>query len=251
MDKDTSSDAGTSSRLSMAQQKVNCNNCKKLGNESCAALCRECGLEVDLEDVPVHSLVPEPLREVESVAAFMQELPKYDGEMAALLQDAEAAGECLRFVGGHLLRFYALRVSLHRWSSLGGAIRLPRPWSTNDFIYQDMSHHLHCTGDFNESSDDQVLELELHTRGRHVLAVLMAAPHRGCGCQGRPWQCGAQALPPEPRFCPAERQRQHHCIHDTALHQPAPHCQVPSVEDRFLAAHAREISAYLKLVALA
>ena len=128
MEEDTSKDAGTSSRLAMAQQSMW--SCKKVENESYAALCRECGLEVDLEDVPVHSLVPEPLREVESVTDFMQELPKYDGEMAALLQDAEAAGECLRFVGGHLLCFHALRVSRHCKSSLGGSIRLPRPWST-------------------------------------------------------------------------------------------------------------------------
>jgi aspartokinase/homoserine dehydrogenase 1 len=61
--------------------------------------CRECGIDIELADVPVHSLVPEPLREVESVAEFMRELPKYDGDMATQLQEAEDAGECLRFVG--------------------------------------------------------------------------------------------------------------------------------------------------------
>ena len=56
-------------------------------------------MEIELGDVPVDSLVPEPLRDVESVSEFMEQLPKYDGDMAAQLEEAEAAGECLRFVG--------------------------------------------------------------------------------------------------------------------------------------------------------
>ena len=50
----------------------------------------------------MHSLVPEPLQGVESVAEFMEELPKYDGDMAAQLKEADEAGECLRFVGEFL-----------------------------------------------------------------------------------------------------------------------------------------------------
>ena len=45
------------------------------------------------------SLVPEPLQATDSVAKFMEELPKYDADMAAQLEEADAAGECLRFVG--------------------------------------------------------------------------------------------------------------------------------------------------------
>lgn len=60
---------------------------------------REAGLALELEDVPVQSLVPEPLREVESVDEYLARLPEFDGDMEAALREAEAAGECLRFVG--------------------------------------------------------------------------------------------------------------------------------------------------------
>ena len=56
-------------------------------------------MDVELADVPVHSLVPEPLRDVASVDDFMARLPEFDGDIAGQLADAEAAGECLRFVG--------------------------------------------------------------------------------------------------------------------------------------------------------
>lgn len=62
---------------------------------------RECGLAAELEAVPVQSLVPEPLRNIESVDEFLQKLPEHDSAMADLLQEAEAADECLRFVGKH------------------------------------------------------------------------------------------------------------------------------------------------------
>ncbi|KAK9806380.1 hypothetical protein WJX72_012231 [[Myrmecia] bisecta] len=62
-------------------------------------LARECGMMVELADVPVHSLVPAPLREVATAAEFLAELPKYDDEMVQLLREAEAADECLRYVG--------------------------------------------------------------------------------------------------------------------------------------------------------
>lgn len=54
---------------------------------------------VELGDVPVHSLVPEPLRDIASADEFMAALPQYDADMAARLEEASAAGECLRFVG--------------------------------------------------------------------------------------------------------------------------------------------------------
>lgn len=61
--------------------------------------CREAGLNLELSDVAVQSLVPEPLQNVESAADFMQQLPQYDADLARQVSDAEAAGECLRFVG--------------------------------------------------------------------------------------------------------------------------------------------------------
>ena len=61
--------------------------------------CRECGMEIELSDVPVDSLVPEPLRDIESVSEFMSKLPEHDSDMAKQLEEAEAADECLRFVG--------------------------------------------------------------------------------------------------------------------------------------------------------
>jgi aspartokinase/homoserine dehydrogenase 1 len=61
-------------------------------------LARECGLELELADVPVHSLVPGALAEV-SVEEYLARLPEFDAEMAALAAEAEAAGEVLRYVG--------------------------------------------------------------------------------------------------------------------------------------------------------
>ncbi|CAK0785763.1 hypothetical protein CVIRNUC_008974 [Coccomyxa viridis] len=62
-------------------------------------LARETGMMAELSDVPVHSLVPEPLRSIASADEFMAALPQYDGEMAQQLDEATAAGDCLRFVG--------------------------------------------------------------------------------------------------------------------------------------------------------
>jgi len=67
------------------------------------ALIRETGMLVELADVPVHSLVPEPLRSIQSADEFMRLLPEYDADMAAQLEEAHAAGECLRFVGACVL----------------------------------------------------------------------------------------------------------------------------------------------------
>jgi aspartokinase/homoserine dehydrogenase 1 len=69
----------------------------------CVIAARECGLEVEMSDVPVESLVPEPLQNWQPPegqklgAAFAEALKPYDAEMAKKL-DA-AAGGVLRYVG--------------------------------------------------------------------------------------------------------------------------------------------------------
>jgi len=68
-------------------------------------LARACGVEVKLEDVPVASLVPAALEdwapaEGEVLAdAFIGKMVAFDDEKAALLAEADAAGNVLRFVG--------------------------------------------------------------------------------------------------------------------------------------------------------
>ena len=62
-------------------------------------LAREAGLRLELADVPVQSLVPEPLRGVASADEYMRRLPEHDAAMAALIAEADAAGEVLRYVG--------------------------------------------------------------------------------------------------------------------------------------------------------
>ncbi|KAI9114925.1 hypothetical protein K1719_013938 [Acacia pycnantha] len=62
-------------------------------------LARESGLKLELSDIPVESLVPEPLRASASAQEFMQQLPKFDEGMMKKQQDAENAGEVLRYVG--------------------------------------------------------------------------------------------------------------------------------------------------------
>ncbi|XP_019432626.1 PREDICTED: bifunctional aspartokinase/homoserine dehydrogenase 2, chloroplastic-like isoform X1 [Lupinus angustifolius] len=62
-------------------------------------LARESGLKLELSDIPVESLVPEPLRVCASAQEFMQQLPKFDEEFGKKQHDAENAGEVLRYVG--------------------------------------------------------------------------------------------------------------------------------------------------------
>mmetsp|Transcript_20433 Transcript_20433/g.33851 ORF Transcript_20433/g.33851 Transcript_20433/m.33851 type:complete len:408 (+) Transcript_20433:71-1294(+) len=68
-------------------------------------LARQCGIDIALEDVPVESLVPEPLqkwspKEGQVLAdAFISEMAAFDDDKTALLADADAAGEVLRYVG--------------------------------------------------------------------------------------------------------------------------------------------------------
>jgi len=68
-------------------------------------LARTCGVEVELEDVPVQSLVPAALQDWSPAEgqvladAFIEQMEAYDAEKAELIAKAEAAGEVLRFVG--------------------------------------------------------------------------------------------------------------------------------------------------------
>ena len=70
------------------------------GREVISMWCRETGMMTELSSVPVHSLVPEPLQSIASADEFMARLPEFDGLMAQQLDEATAAGDCLRFVGG-------------------------------------------------------------------------------------------------------------------------------------------------------
>ena len=67
-------------------------------------LARACGVEVDLDDVPVDSLVPASLqswapKEGEVLADAIKEMEAFDAEKDELIKKATEAGNCLRFVG--------------------------------------------------------------------------------------------------------------------------------------------------------
>ncbi|XP_014492135.1 bifunctional aspartokinase/homoserine dehydrogenase 1, chloroplastic isoform X2 [Vigna radiata var. radiata] len=62
-------------------------------------LARESGLKLELSNIPVESLVPEPLQVCASAQEFMQELPKFDQVFTKKQEDSENAGEVLRYVG--------------------------------------------------------------------------------------------------------------------------------------------------------
>lgn len=84
-------------------------------------LARELGLKLELDDVPVQSLVPEKLQNWEPPAgvpladAFINELKNFDDDMTALLDEAEAANEVLRFVGSIDLKAGTAAVKLGRF----------------------------------------------------------------------------------------------------------------------------------------
>ena len=59
---------------------------------------REMGLELELADVKVESLVPEELRGA-SIEEFMERLPRHDAMMRGRLESARARGKVLRYVG--------------------------------------------------------------------------------------------------------------------------------------------------------
>ncbi|MBA0611987.1 hypothetical protein Godav_012635 [Gossypium davidsonii] len=58
-------------------------------------LARESGLKLELSDIPVQTLVPEPLRVGATASAeeFMKQLPEFDKDLAKERQDAEESGE--------------------------------------------------------------------------------------------------------------------------------------------------------------
>eukprot|EP00249_Psilotum_nudum_P011933 c23476_g1_i1 orf=63-2849(+) len=62
-------------------------------------LARETGLKLELEDIPVQSLVPEPLRRLSTAEEFLAKLPDHDQEIARKRKEAEQADEVLRYVG--------------------------------------------------------------------------------------------------------------------------------------------------------
>jgi len=59
---------------------------------------REIGLELELKDVRVQSLVPEALTGC-SVEEFLARLPEFDADMKRMVDEATAAGQVLRYVG--------------------------------------------------------------------------------------------------------------------------------------------------------
>jgi bifunctional aspartokinase / homoserine dehydrogenase 1 len=70
-----------------------------LGWSQVAILARESGLALELSDIPVESLVPEPLRALTTSAEYMARLPDFDADMGSRLEAARAAGDVLRYVG--------------------------------------------------------------------------------------------------------------------------------------------------------
>ncbi|XP_047329938.1 bifunctional aspartokinase/homoserine dehydrogenase, chloroplastic-like [Impatiens glandulifera] len=62
-------------------------------------LAREAGLKLELSDIPIESLVPEPLQDCASAEEYMKQLPEYDQDMTDKKNEADEAGEVLRFVG--------------------------------------------------------------------------------------------------------------------------------------------------------
>lgn len=62
-------------------------------------LAREMGVEIELGDVEIESLVPEALRSVATAAEFMDALPAHDAAMESRRAAATAEGQCLRYVG--------------------------------------------------------------------------------------------------------------------------------------------------------
>lgn len=62
-------------------------------------LARESGLKLELSDIPVQTLVPEPLKDVASPELFLQQLSQFDVDLAKQRQEAEDADEVLRYVG--------------------------------------------------------------------------------------------------------------------------------------------------------
>ena len=63
-------------------------------------LARESGLKgIEMSDIDIMNLVPEPLRNTESIDEFMSKLPEYDEELGAKIMAAAERGNVLRYVG--------------------------------------------------------------------------------------------------------------------------------------------------------
>lgn len=80
-------------------------------------LAREAGLKLELENIPVLNLVPEPLREVCSTSEFLDRLRDYDTEISRQKAEAQKADEVLRYVGVVDVLAKAGRVELRRYPS--------------------------------------------------------------------------------------------------------------------------------------
>lgn len=79
-------------------------------------LAREIGIDIELEDVPVKSLVPAELASDSiSPAEFLERLPEYDSDLTALANEAAEAGELLRYVGVIDARAGKCAVELRRY----------------------------------------------------------------------------------------------------------------------------------------
>ncbi|PXF40855.1 hypothetical protein BWQ96_09445 [Gracilariopsis chorda] len=78
---------------------------------------REIGINVELGDVPVESLVPAELQGDDvSVDEFMTRLPEFDSELTAMATEAKEAGELLRYVGIVDAKNQKCAVELRRFS---------------------------------------------------------------------------------------------------------------------------------------
>lgn len=62
-------------------------------------LAREVGLNLELEDIQVDSVLPTSFDDSGDVDTFMANLPKADSEIAARVENAKAQGKVLRYVG--------------------------------------------------------------------------------------------------------------------------------------------------------
>ena len=60
-------------------------------------LARELGLDLEIGDFPVRSLVPEALQDC-SIEEFLEKLPVYDDEIDALYRQASADNKQLRYI---------------------------------------------------------------------------------------------------------------------------------------------------------
>lgn len=81
-------------------------------------LAREIGIDIELTDVPVKSLVPEALAGSDvSIDDFMARLPDYDHELTDMANQAAKAGELLRYVGIVNAETGRCAVELRRYST--------------------------------------------------------------------------------------------------------------------------------------